>query len=269
MTISGTKEWAKHSANICSGCSHRCLYCYGSAMAIRFKRKRPDSCEEDSPLERWSTETVDRRKVDKRYGKRKGRIMFPTTHDITPGLLNDCLTVLLKMLAAGNEVLIVSKPHRECVVALCRDLAPWCDQVMFRFTIGSTDDAVLSFWEPGAPGFGERLRCLRHAQEAGYATSVSCEPMLDRNAEALVLACEPYVTDSIWLGKANMLLQRMRQNGCNDEQPARGRELVSWQNDEAIRALYERLKSRPVVRWKESVKKVVGLELPTKAGLDR
>lgn len=260
MAISGTKEWAEHSVNICTGCGHRCLYCFAAAMSARFGRRKPGE---------WGTEQVDHVKVDRRYGKRRGRIMFPTTHDITPALLDDCLTVLRKMLAAGNEVLIVSKPHRECIVALCRELEPYRDQVMFRFTIGSVNDEVLSFWEPGAPGFKERIWCLAHAHAHGYQTSVSCEPMLDRSAEAVVDACEPYVTDSIWLGKANRLLQRMRQNGCTEEQLARGRELVSWQNGEAIRSLYERLKNRPVVRWKESIKKVVGLELPTKAGLDR
>jgi DNA repair photolyase len=260
MTISGTKEWAEHSVNIASGCSHRCLYGYCSAMAVRFGRKTPVT---------WGTEVVDRAKVDKRYGKRRGRIMFPTTHDITPGLLDDCTTVLKKLLAAGNEVLIVSKPHRECIIALCIDLEPWRDQVMFRFTIGSVNDDVLGLWEPGAPGFKERLWCLAHAHARGYQTSVSCEPMLDRDIAAVVKACEPYVTDSIWLGKANRLIQRMRQNGCTPEQLARGEELVGWQNDHEIWRLYRRFEHHPVVRWKESIKAVVGLELPTEAGLDK
>lgn len=258
--ITGTREWAEHNENICAGCSHSCLYCYASAMAARFGRRKPGE---------WSVETINWRKVSKGYEKRSGRIMFPTTHDITPAILPHCLTVLRKVLAASNEVLIVSKPHRKCIVALCRELAPWRDQIMFRFTIGSTDDAVLQFWEPGAPGFKERAWCLAHAHARGYATSVSCEPMLDRNVEPVVNTCAPFVTDSIWIGKANKLLQRMRQNGCTAEQLDRGRELASSQHDDAIRALYTRLQRRPVIRWKESIKKVVGLQLATAAGQDR
>jgi hypothetical protein len=229
-------------------------------MAIRFDRDTPGD---------WSAESVNRAKVDKGYGKRKGRIMFPTTHDITPEILQDCTTVLKKMLAAGNEVLIVSKPHPAVILELCRELRRWRKWIMFRFTIGSADEAVLSYWEPGAPSFHERLRCLAHAWDRGYQTSVSSEPMLDRNVEAVVEACAPFVTDSIWIGKANKLLLRMRRNGCTPEQLARGEELVAWQNDDAIKALYERLKDHSLVRWKESIKAVVGLDSPTEAGHDR
>ena len=81
--------------------------------------------------------------------------------------------------AASNEVLVVSKPRVACVKRLCAELLPYRDQIVFRFSIGSTDSAVLSFWEPGAPGFEERLECLRIAHISEYVTSVSCEPMLD------------------------------------------------------------------------------------------
>jgi DNA repair photolyase len=228
-------------------------------MAIRFERKTPAT---------WSDEVVDRAKVEKRYGKCKGRIMFPTTHDITPNLVVASLRVLHKMLEAGNEVLIVSKPHESCIRVLCSELRRWQKQLMFRFTIGSADNETLSFWESGAPGFSERLWCLRYAFEQGYQTSVSCEPMLDRHVEQVVDACTPYVTDSIWIGKANKLLTRMRRNECTAKELAQGEQLVAWQNDKAILALYEKLRHRPVIKWKESIKTIVGIDISAELGHD-
>ena len=166
----GTQEWAASNVNIQDGCEHDCRYCYAKTMAIRFKRATAKSL---------SKPHLRQHDVDRRYTKRDGRIMFPTAHDITPANLEPCLDVLTRMLAAGNEVLVVSKPRVACVKRLCADLLPYREQIVFRFSIGSTDNAVLSFWEPGAPAFEERLECLRIAHISEYVTSVSCEPMLD------------------------------------------------------------------------------------------
>lgn len=75
--------------------------------------------------------------------------MFPTTHDIHPTNLPECITVLTRMLVEGNKVLVVTKPWLDCVKGLCRDLRTYKVQVAFRFTIGSDDDAILQYWEPG------------------------------------------------------------------------------------------------------------------------
>ena len=60
------------------------------------------------------------------------------------------------------------------------------EQLLFRFTVGSAKDDVLSFWEPGAPTFAERMASLELAWAHGYQTSVSCEPMLDGHIEDVV-----------------------------------------------------------------------------------
>jgi hypothetical protein len=41
------------------------------------------------------------------------------------------------------------------------------------------------------------------------------------------------------------------------------------QTDERIVTIYQLLRNQSKVRWKESVKAVVGLELPSEAGLDK
>jgi len=256
----GTQEWAASNVNIQAGCEHACRYCYASSMAIRFKRATPES---------WAEPVVDPAKVAKGYARRDGRIMFPTSHDITPANIDACAAALGRMLTAGNDVLVVSKPHRECVELLCRELAPYKRQVTFRFTIGSADDSALRFWEPGAPAFEERLACLRHACEAGFETSVSCEPMLDGDPGAVVEACRPYVTDAVWIGRANGLMARVAKN-CpgDDEVRDRARALLALHSDEWILALHGRYGNDPLIKWKDSIKKVAGLERPEEKGLD-
>jgi len=257
---SGTREWAASNVNIQTGCEHGCKYCYASWMALRFERATPES---------WTESVIDPHKAAKGYGRRGGRIMFPSTHDITERNIDACAASLNRMLAAGNDVLIVSKPHHGCVERLCRELASYKGQVTFRFTIGSADDSVLRFWEPGAPAFEERLACLGHACEAGFATSVSCEPMLDGDPAAVVEACRPHVTDAIWMGRANGLMARVGIN-CpgDDEARSRARALTALHSDEWVLALHGRYRDDPLIKWKDSIKKVAGLERPEEKGLD-
>jgi len=262
--VSGTKEWAASNENVSVGCSNRCKYCYAHAMAARFGRV---------PEGGWGNMQERPGIWEKGYGKRKGRIMFPTTHDIVPANRDLCIHALQGMLRAGNEVLVVSKPQPEAILWLIEDLKPWRDQILFRFTIGSGDDRTLSFWEPGAPTFTQRLAALERAHNAGFATSVSMEPLLEMDEEAtvnLVRLLAFTVTDAIWIGKANRLYERLMKNGHWEKPGVRqaARDLMDSQSDERIRSLYERLRTSKKVRWKESIKKVVGLDVPTLPGLD-
>ena len=109
----GTKEWSDYSVNCVSGCSHDCLYCYAKSMAIRFKRKSNDD---------WGDEEIRWKDVYKKRKKLNGIIMFPTSHDITPSNLSACYEVLEKLVKAGNKVVVVSKPHLECITKICDGL---------------------------------------------------------------------------------------------------------------------------------------------------
>lgn len=258
--VSGVGEWAGSSVNLQTGCEHDCRYCYAKCQIVR---TRPITAND------WRQPVIRQKDVNKGYRKRSGRIMFPTSHDITPRNITECLTVLRKLLGSGNEVLIVSKPHLDCIQTLCRELDPYRRRITFRFSIGSVDDEVLSYWEPGAPSFPERVASLKFAHGAGFATSVSCEPMLDQNIGKVVDAVRPFVTDSIWLGRANNLMQALGINGRDDDEAkVRGRQLLSEQTDDYLRALYSRYRNDSLIRFKDSIKKAVGLKRPTQAGLD-
>lgn len=247
----GTREWAASNVNIQDGCEHDCRYCYAKTMAIRFKRATAAS---------WKHPRFRQHDLERGFTRRSGRIMFPTAHDITDRNIDECLTVLERMLHAGNDLLIVSKPTLECVRRLCDTLAPFRNQILFRFSIGSTDDAILSYWEPGAPDFTDRLNALQYANLNEFQTSVSGEPMLDSNPDALIEAVQPYVTDSIWLGKVNRLRSILPLNCLGDQESIRRAEaLIATQNDQTIHALYHRHRQNPIIKWKDSIKAVIGL----------
>jgi DNA repair photolyase len=255
----GTREWAVSNVNLATGCSHKCWYCYAREMAVRFGRTTAVS---------WGDETINEDKVTKTYAKRKGRVMLPSTHDITPRTLGAVRAVLRKLLSSGNEVLVVSKPHLACITALCQDSLLHRDQVMFRFTIGSASDKTLALWEPGAPRFSERLRALQYAHQHGYQTSVSMEPMLDVEPGVVVEQARPYITDALWFGRVAGLKRTLKINGASEKVKQAGVELQRKQSDEWVWELYRWYSGDPMIKFKDSVKTVVGIAQPTVAGLD-
>jgi DNA repair photolyase len=152
---------------------------------------------------------------------------------------------------------------------LCAELKDFKSLILFRFTIGSANDAILRAWEPNAPPFAERVACLRYALRKGFETSVSCEPMLDDNIHAVIKKVKPYVTDAVWLGRANDLNRIATVNRPGDEVARRrAADLTALISDEYVEALYDRYKADPIIKWKDSIKEVVGLARPTEKGLD-
>jgi len=258
--VFGTTEWAVENANFINGCYHDCKYCYSKEMAIRFKRKTPAT---------WHIEEVVSNPKKIKIKKVDGMIMFPSSHDITPMNLALSIEFLRNLLDSGNEVLIVTKPHLDVIKEICTKFENYKNKILFRFTIGSINSETLKFWEVYAPSFAERKESLIYAYKNGFSTSVSCEPMLDDTTEELVKSLLPYITDSIWIGKANFLLRRLKMNGNDDPETLRkAQELNSMQSDGNIKTLYKKLKNNKMIKWKESIKKIVDLEIPTVKGLD-
>lgn len=243
----GTKQWSKHSFNICIGCMHNCAYCYAKSMAHRFGRGSRN----------WFSMAVDPRKVQTAARKFDGVVMFPTSHDITPAILPDCLTTIQNLLSHGNDVLIVSKPHLDVTKSLCNALAEYREHILFRFTIGSPKAATCQLWEPGAPAPQERIQALRYAYEQGYHTSVSMEPMLEdvHTMIQLVSMVSPSVSDTVWLGKMNGGFSTKMSSMREELQKAK-LFLKAAHSNYHILQLVKALVNNPKVRWKDSILKV-------------
>ncbi len=253
--LTGTREWAETNVNIQLGCEHGCRYCYARYQAVKWRKW--------CTAEQWLDPVIVQSKVTRSFLKRVGVVMYPSTHDVTPRNLSESICVLQKMLDAGNEVLLVSKPHLDCIEVICETFQRYRRQLSFRFTIGSMDDRVLDFWEPNAPCYAERLQCLMYAYANKYHTSVSCEPFLDFNINriiALYKELKPYITNSFWIGKLRHFDRRVDMSGVTSEQEEGFvKSLKAAQSDEVIWEIYANphLHLERLIRWKDSIRQVI------------
>lgn len=248
----GTREWSDVSHNMGVGCSHGCLYCYAAANAVEkgIVRDRDE----------WKAEKLTPRRIP----TKPGVIMFPTAHDITPFYLESSLAAIQQMMDAGRNVVIVTKAHLECMKAICDRFTNHKDKLVLRVTIGSMNEQVCKFWEPGAPPPSERLAALKHAFDRGYITSVSMEPILVGVTDAVktFTAVEPYVTEKVWIGRMNSPVRRV--DTSDPEIRRKVANLKTCQSDAEMLKLYDKLKDHDKVAWKDSIKQVNGLYIKFK-----
>ena len=250
--VSGNREWALGYFNFINGCAHDCKYCYAKANAVQYKRKTRDD---------WKREVVKIEKLAPAIKPKGKYTMCPSSHDISPENLKHALTVLDVLLKKGYRVLIVIKPHLEVVKAICQQFGDYREKILFRLTIGSLNSETLRFWEPNAPSFEERLASLKHAYSMGFMTSVSCEPALDTDTIKLAETVLPFVTDAVWLGKVNRLKSIIKLNCGDDPVTQKAAEaLMKSQPDEWVSGLYHHFQDNPKIKWKDSMKQILGLE---------
>lgn len=258
-TVRGTREWAVAEINCCRGCHHGCRYCYARYDAVERKGLVTE--------EEWESCRILEAEVIREHPLYSGQVMFPTAHDIVPENLNACIQVLQNLFDVGNRVLVVSKPNLASVRRICKEFYKFRNRLLFRFTITARNSKILQFWEPGAPGFSERKSCLKYAFDKGFETSVSVEPMLD-TADVVPMVQEllPYISHSIWLGKMNKIKERVNQD--SDKMRTEIERIRQGQSDEKMWELYRALRLYDKVRWKESVKEVLGIKVSSEPGLD-
>jgi len=257
-------------------------YCYAKGDAITKRR---------ITLHEWKNEIVRPKDVSKDYKLFGVPIMFPGTHDFTESNFEPCCIVLDKLLSVGNRLLIVSKPRYELIAKICDDFYKYRENILFRFTIGSTNDQILSFWEPNTPSYGERKSALEYSYDSGFRTSVSIEPMLDaENVVDLVDDLSPLVNQSIWIGTMNHFwyldtdeedvktkpgLRRVALNKeyFGERMASRIREerqkIMEGQRPDNLRVIYKKLEDKKIISsdkqlifWKWHIKKSLGLPQP-------
>ena len=233
VVTAGTKEWADTNVNFIDGCENNCRYCYARKIKARFDQVK---------ISDWSTMKLVESRLTKPIGHRRGRIMFPTVHDLVPRFLTETLYILGRMLAARNSVLVTTKPHLDVITEICTKFAGQKDQIQFRFTITSMDPVKLAYWEPGAPSFPTRMGSLEHAFNRGFKTSISIEPCLDEDPRVLVATLRPFVTESIWLGIMNY---------CGEHPFNSRKTIIKWLNW---------FQDDPLIRFKDAVGKKLARE---------
>jgi len=252
----GTKEWSEHSKNIQIGCENNCRYCYARVGAIRRKLVKNEKEWTEPRRNRYSQDEI---QGDK-FKKLDGRIMYPTTHDITGKNVETSIKYLRGWLKAGNELLIVSKPKFSVIKHLLEEIKEYQDQVTLRFTIGTMNDECLEYWEPNAPRFAERLASLKYARSEGWETSVSIEPMLFWDTFELVVSVFDHITDSIWIGTMNRKEKRWVKEGTvRDGYWGYVADKIA-EKEYIEKNLFNKFRDCPKVHWKDQIKEMFDLE---------
>ncbi len=246
---SGTKEWADFNVNCISGCANDCRYCYAKMMAKRFHRATEET---------WKNMVIREDFLTKKFRKYPGRVMFPSSHDIVdiPKVKEACLTVLKNLLDADNDVLVTMKPSLNVTKDIVTRFEEFKETMQFRFTITSNNNSILSFWEPNAPSYEERLESLILAYKEGYKTSVSVEPFLDDDPVPLIKDLSPFITESIWIGPMNHM---PRKNIQSKDVPEYDR-IRQAKHMDNLQRIHDELINVPNIRFKDSMKFKLGLE---------
>ena len=92
--------------------------------------------------------------------------------------------------------------------------------------------------------------------------------MLDtENIDALIEDLLPLVTDAIWIGKMTRI--RHCVDITDDTVEKAVQRIEAGQTDEIIKAIYTRHKDNPKIKWKGDIKKIVGLKIPDRPGMDQ
>lgn len=253
-TKSGTGEWATKDKDLYYGCVNNCRYCYARrTYTVRLRKVTKKT------LENWTEMIFREKNFNEKPKKVDGRLFCFAHHDMDENNIDVCIEYMKKWLEEGNEILIVTKPRIFCIKKICKELEQYKSQITFRFTIGSTVNEVLKFWERDAPTFQERLESLIYAHNSCYKTSVSCEPYLDATIDTLVEIVEDYVTDSIWIGKMNKIDERLDRTDWGEKGDRYLEVVMKFQTDDEVRRLYKKFKDNPKVKWKDSMRQVLGL----------
>lgn len=258
----GTKEWAGRNVNCIKGCRIGCIYCYAKAIAKHYRGYTDNS---------WRLMQINDHAVKKGYGKSKRKtsapwdIMFPTTHNIfiEEYYFSACIKVLKKCLNAKNTVLITIKPNLAVVKKLCNIFEKFKATIGFRFTIGSVSSEILKIFEPFGCSFKERLDSLKYATNKGFSTTVSAEPLLDKDPYELIKKLEPYLSTldyerdvgTIWIGllKKQYIPLELRTGQIKQYLE----NLKSALQFDHVFSYYKELYSNERIKWKESILKLM------------
>ncbi len=237
-----TQEQPVSKVDILYGCQHDCIYCEARAK-LPFDKK--------INVELGEKPVVRTEQLKKKFKKRSGYIIFPSSHDIHPDNLEDSITVLKNMLKPGNKVVIATKAHLQCVQRICEELREYKDLITFRFTIGTYHNRELKYWEFFAPDFQERFKSLKHAFKSGYRTSVAIEPILYSDTETLIEKVSPFVTDCIIIGAMRNGIRCTKYNEVYDHL-LEGK-TYGLTHPLLLKNLYEKLKTNPLIKWRVSI----------------
>ena len=190
------REYAPLSANVYSGCSHGCIYCYAPA-AVR--RKREDFHQ--NPGTR--TKLLHQLELDCKRSPGDGQrvLLSFTTDPYQPLDIEHCVTrfTITILHRYGYNVQILTKGGTRAL----RDLDLFTTQDAFATTMTLTSAEHSRQWEPGAALPADRIYTIHAFHEAGIPTWVSLEPVLNPVSALTIIRQTHTFVDLFKVGKLN------------------------------------------------------------------
>ena len=224
------RKVALEKASCVTGCFLNCRCCRRDLRYRRVAAPPPDANTSEPRDVRGFRGYVERASQTRR--RPTAKVIFPCRHEIRPGNLQACGEALDQLLWAECQVVVCTRASWSCVAVLCNAFRRKAHLLTFRIRIGSIDDDVLAFWEPGTPCAEERIEALKYARAAGFETSVGIDPVLDTSIAGIrrvIEAVSPHVSDSIWLETRHNMLGVLERNGWGDpETYGRAHEVVAF-----------------------------------------
>lgn len=187
------REYAALACNIYRGCDHGCTYCY--APRVTHNNRFVESQARQNFLQKLNKNAKKHRRTDK-------RVLLCFTTDPYQRL-----DVKLEITRRAIEILhqhdipvqVLTKGGSRAL----RDLDLFTNRDMFAATMTFIDEQDSLKWEPNAATPDDRMKTLRKFSEAGVATWVSLEPVIDPQQSLEVIRVTNEFVDMYKVGKLN------------------------------------------------------------------
>jgi DNA repair photolyase len=189
-------EYSDLAANLYTGCSHGCRYCYCPAIL----RMKIDDWADDPKPRRDVLNQLDRDAAKLHGDNREILLSFMSDPYHSDGSAIVTRQALLILERHGLRVQVLTKGGKRSVGdfdILERNGWKFGSTIIFR------SEKLREDWEPGAASIDERIETVREAHCRGIFTWVSVEPVVDA-AEALAVMRELRDVVDLWkVGKLN------------------------------------------------------------------
>lgn len=194
------REYAPLSADLYSGCVHRCRYCYvPGSRELPAERFHGQCLPRENTLRRFNADLAS---LDARQDHRQILLSFGC--DPYPPLPHDSSvtrSVIKSLVERGRRFTVLTKGGTRA----CRDfdLLAGSEKASFGTTLIFTDQQDADFWEPGAAKLADRIAALKAARRQGIATWVSIEPVISPDQALLLVERYHAFVDHWKVGKVN------------------------------------------------------------------
>lgn len=193
------REYASLAANLYSGCSHACLYCYAP---LALKRNREDFHAKPEVRKNILHQLeLDCKRV-KAQGRDGAQVLLCFTCDpyqqleVDLKITRDAIKVLHQY---GLSAQILTKGGTRA----SRDFDLLTDKDAFATTMTFLDDERSLKWEQRAALPADRIEAIRQAKNKGIPTWVSLEPVIDPNSALDIIRQTHEFVDLFKVGPLN------------------------------------------------------------------